>query len=88
MDFSFTARHFATGGNDCHVRVYDEETKTVSVDFKPASWNNVGHDNRIFAVKFIDENIIMSGGWDSAVHIWDIRQGKSTRHFYGPNISG
>ena len=22
------------------------------------------------------------------MHIWDVRQGKSVHHFYGPNISG
>jgi WD40 repeat protein len=48
----------------------------------------VGHDNRVFAVKFIDENTLISGGWDSVVHIWDLRQGRSVRHFYGANISG
>lgn len=39
-------------------------------------------------MRFIDENTLISGGWDSVVHVWDLRQGKSTRHFYGPNISG
>lgn len=48
----------------------------------------MGHDNRVFAVKFIDEHTLISGGWDSVVHIWDLRQGKSIRHFYGANISG
>lgn len=54
----------------------------------PAGWNNVGHDNRIFAVKYIDDNVIMSGGWDTVVHFWDLRQGKSVKHFYGAHISG
>lgn len=58
------------------------------MDFKPAGWNNVGHDNRVFSVKFIDQYTVISGGWDSVVHIWDLRQGKSVKHFYGPNISG
>ena len=66
----------------------DAETKAVAVDFKPASWQGSGHDNRVFAVRFIDENTLISGGWDSVVHIWDVRQAKSARHFYGPNISG
>ena len=48
----------------------------------------MGHDNRVFAVKFIDEQTIISGGWDSVIHVWDLRQGKSIRHMYGANISG
>lgn len=39
-------------------------------------------------MKFVDKNVLISGGWDSVVHIWDIREGKSVRHFYGPHISG
>lgn len=88
LDFTRTGQQFATGGKDCHVRIYDEETKTVSIDCKPASWNHQGHDNRIFAVKYIDDHTLMSGGWDSVVHIWDVRTGKSIKHFYGANISG
>lgn len=55
---------------------------------KKAGWNNVGHDNRVFAIKFIDDTTLISGGWDSVIHVWDIREGKSIRHFYGSNISG
>lgn len=57
-------------------------------DFQPGGWNNLGHDNRVFAVKYLDENTLISGGWDSVVHIWDVRQKRSAHHFYGPNISG
>ena len=31
---------------------------------------------------------MISGGWDSVVHIWDVRNSKNQHHFYGPNISG
>lgn len=53
-----------------------------------ADWNHVGHENRVFAVKFIDDSTLISGGWDSVIHIWDLKSGKSIRHIYGPNISG
>lgn len=79
---------FATAGKDCNIRIYDEQTKSLAKTCKKADWNNTGHDNRIFAVKFIDENTLISGGWDSVIHIWDVRVQKSIRHIYGANLSG
>lgn len=60
------------------------------MDLPPADWNQPGHSNRIFAVKFLrnDPNMMISGGWDSNVHMWDLREGKSVMGFHGPNISG
>lgn len=51
-------------------------------------WNYSGHGNRIFSVKFFDDNTLISGGWDSVIHIWDLRKGKSADSFYGPHIAG
>lgn len=65
-----------------------KETKSLAVTCKAAGWNNVGHENRVFCVKFVNQNLLISGGWDSVVHIWDVREGKSIRHFLGPHISG
>ena len=49
-----------------------------------------GHSNRIFALRFCndDPNILLSGGWDSAVFIWDLREKKAVGTIPGPNISG
>jgi len=34
-----------------------------------------GHSNRIFCVKFHpnDPNVLLSGGWDTTIQIWDTR---------------
>jgi COMPASS component SWD3 len=32
--------------------------------------------------------MFISGGWDSKIRVWDIREKKSVRGFYGPHISG
>jgi COMPASS component SWD3 len=41
-------------------------------------------------VKFLpeDPNVIISGGWDTNVHIWDLREQKSVGSFLGPKIAG
>lgn len=44
----------------------------------------------MFSLKFFpqDENIIVSGGWDNTLQIWDVRAGHSVRGIYGPHIAG
>ena len=39
-------------------------------------------------MKFIDENTLISGGWDNNICIWDRRQGKGVGSIFGANISG
>ena len=53
LDYNSEGSMFVTGGKDFHVKVYDEDTKSVCVDFLPADWNQPGHSNRIFSVKFL-----------------------------------
>lgn len=44
----------------------------------------------MFSVKFVHDNpnILMSGGWDSNLLIWDMRVGESVGSLFGPNLSG
>jgi COMPASS component SWD3 len=94
LDYNDEGTQFVTGGRDSKIRIYDEATKTlVSVleggVMGDRSATAPGHSNRVFSVKFThDENIILSGGWDNTVHIWDIRSGASVRCLYGPHICG
>jgi len=52
--------------------------------------NYCGHSNRIFALKFdpINSNILVSGGWDNTVWIYDIREKGPVGGLFGPHISG
>jgi len=36
------------------------------MDYPPAEWNSPGHSNRVFSIKFLndDPNVFLSAGWD------------------------
>jgi WD40 repeat protein len=44
----------------------------------------------VVAVKFDkeDENLLISGGWDYTIKVWDIREPNPCRYIYGPYICG
>lgn len=78
VDYNLKGTKFATGGNDRKVRVYDDNMKVQLQEMKPLSEEKQGHFNRIFAVKFhpLYENILISGGWDATIQIYDLRTGQ------------
>jgi WD40 repeat protein len=90
MDYSHELNRIVTGGKDACVRIYDDNTKRIVRTYEKGSWYSPGHSNRVFATKFKNRepNMVISGGWDSAVFIWDIREPKSVAAFVGPNVSG
>ncbi|EQC32639.1 hypothetical protein SDRG_09615 [Saprolegnia diclina VS20] len=91
LDYRPDGAMFATSGKDHTIRVYDEATKTEVLSMKGGHGTlTAGHSNRVFSVKFhpVDENTIVSGGWDNTVQIWDTRAGHSVRGIYGPHIAG
>lgn len=90
LDYSPDYNYFATAGNDKHVRLYDDKTKTLVSVMKPGGFEQPGHSNRIFSLCFSKENpsLLVSGGWDNTVQFYDTRQGTITNSFYGPHISG
>jgi WD40 repeat protein len=88
IDFRLDGMHFATAGKDLIIRIYDETTKQL-VHEMPDN-GGPGHSNRIFAVKYDtdDPNILISGGWDNTVQIWDTRAASSIRNIFGPYLCG
>jgi WD40 repeat protein len=91
IDYSSDGTKFATAGKDYAVRIYDEATKTM-VSKMEGGYHAItkGHSNRIFSLKFdkSDDNIVVSGGWDNTIQIWDLRVERSIRSFFGPHICG
>ncbi len=49
-----------------------------------------GHSMRIYSVKFLDHdpNLLLTGGWDERIIIWDLRQENPIRSIYGTYIGG
>lgn len=48
-----------------------------------------GHSNRVFAVKFhpLHPDLILTGGWDDTVRVWDLRSDSSTASAsFGPSL--
>jgi COMPASS component SWD3 len=71
LDYSHDGRYFASAGLENTIRIYDEETKKTSHDLKGELRRKTGHNNRIFTVKFNNQNpaLLVSGGWDQNVTV-------------------
>eukprot|EP00668_Euglena_longa_P029500 GGOE01036851.1.p1 GENE.GGOE01036851.1~~GGOE01036851.1.p1 ORF type:complete len:378 (+),score=114.62 GGOE01036851.1:36-1169(+) len=91
LDFKKGALFLATAGMDKCVRVYDELKHVVVHEFRSDDLEGTtGHSNRIYAVKWHNEdpNVLLSGGWDRTVRVWDIRQPTGGAVIFGPYLSG
>jgi WD40 repeat protein len=49
-----------------------------------------GHSSRVYCAKFDKEypNLVLTGGWDYRVILWDLREGKPVNSIFGPLICG
>ena len=87
-DYNSEGTSFAIGCQDKSIRVFDEGTKEKIADLTGGNHQQLGHDNRIMSVKWIDSTILLSGGWDNNLLVWDLRNGRVVRTFYGPRVYG
>lgn len=78
LDYSIDGKLFATGDNQGNIYLYNDDYQKEVRCFASASWFNCGHTNRIFSVKFLsdDHNVMVSGGWEGVIYLWDIRDDK------------
>jgi len=94
LDYNSEGTQFVTAGKDTKVRIYDEATKSLVATMEGGVGNSLrattGHSNRIFSAKFVpgDDNMMVTGGWDNTVQVWDLRAGAAARSIYGPHICG
>ncbi|XP_046830935.1 WD repeat-containing protein 38-like isoform X2 [Vespa crabro] len=96
IDLSSDGNYLVAGGKDAAVRIYDSEIAKPILTYRRIEedmMHNVTrfHRMRIFAARFhhIYTNLIITGGWDDTVRIWDIRVSDgSIRTIKGPHICG
>ncbi|OLP87221.1 putative WD repeat-containing protein [Symbiodinium microadriaticum] len=91
LDYFNDGSQFATAGRDRLVRVYDEATKRQVMTLQGGDMKETaGHSNRVFSLKYHpeDPNLILSGGWDNTVQLWDTRKGISVRSLWNCYICG
>lgn len=91
LDYFADGTQFATAGKDRLVRVYDEATKRQIQTLQGGDMKETaGHSNRVFSLKYHPQhpNIILSGGWDNTVQVWDTRRGHSIRSLWNCYLSG
>ena len=76
-------RSWACAGRDHVVRTVDEVTGQVIRQLDK-------HSNRVYALHYAldDPNILLSGGWDNTIQVWDLRTGFAQRSIFGPHLCG
>lgn len=80
-DYRPDGKAFLAAGNHGLVHVFDEQTRELTVTLQGGGTGHPGHSNRVVCAKYVpdDPNLIVSGGWDETVLIWDVRAGVVAR---------
>jgi WD40 repeat protein len=91
VDYAPDGSLVATVGSDRIVRTYDPNTRKLVAALEKgkddAGHTRPAHTNRVFSVRFVTAHLILTGGWEAPVQVWDIRTGYSERQIVGPQIS-
>jgi len=89
-DFTRDGRNYVVAGEDKTIYLFDEQTRKLIAGLKEMDLKNDGHKNKIFCVKPLNEdaNILVSGGWDRMIKIFDIRAKGPVGSMHGPLICG
>lgn len=72
----YEENYIITGADDKKINVYDAENEQFMLELN-------GHEGGVWALKFVDGKILVSGSTDRSVRIWNIRTGKCTHVFKG-----
>lgn len=92
LDFNKSLERTAVAGYKAQIHIYDEmsENKDLVMTLKSGGVGLPGHSQRIHCLKFNpnNDNVLLSGGWDDAIYINDLREGGAVGVIPGPHISG
>jgi len=88
LDYSPGGSQFCVGCRDNSIKIFDDHTKQLASELSTGRNELLGHVNRIHSVKFVSEDMVISGGWDRNVLVWDTRANRVSHSFYGPNVMG
>lgn len=83
---------FVTGGSDGVLRLYDAESgahiSTLQKTIGSRGQDTVGHNGRIFSIRFIDSMCFISAGWGSTMLLHDTRVRRAVSAFEGVQMGG
>lgn len=90
LDFNADSSKFAVVGSDCALKIYDEETKKQDLFLTGEACVVPGHGSRVYCVKFDPDNsnMVVTGGWDYRLILWDLRQKQPIDFIPGPLTCG
>ncbi|AMD22315.1 HGL025Wp [Eremothecium sinecaudum] len=72
----FEGDYIITGADDKRINVYDAEKEQFKLEL-------VGHEGGVWALKYVGDEILVSGSTDRTVRIWNVKAGKCTHVFKG-----
>lgn len=86
MDYTCDGKKLIVAGEDRMVHVYDDQSCQLITSMHDRGFKVPGHKNRIFALRAHPENfnVVVSGGWDGSVKIYDIRDKAPVGSIGGP----
>jgi len=90
IEYTPGGQYFVVAGTYNEPRVYDDETLKEVTILSGYNTDHTSHANRVFCLKMnpFDPNMIVSGGWDNNIFMYDMRQKGPVGVVYGPHVTG
>lgn len=85
-DYSNEGFQYLLGCKEGTIKLFDHQTFTQITAFNSIS-NSQGA-RKVFCIKWIDDHLFLTGGWNDKITIWDNRTPVPAREMIGPHICG